>query len=395
MRTLVISFLVAVLLGLAGRVARADVVILRDGGRIDGEILRETATELEVKLPYGRITVPLTEVVRIERAASPEKEFARRRAALRPGDADERVALGRLALERLYASPLAGELALEAWSADPGHPGALALLRELDYRYDESGTFAPATRWYEAHAFVRREKKWVTREEAAWLDARARTAAARTDLARAERAVSDADRAVEGGAEAESAGRARIAWLRAESAAIDGRRAAAQAELDAREADLDRAAYDLAEARRLLEVLTLQHAGCDEEGRRRLAPALAAADRAYAYARNREQQARRARDAALAEVKGLAQEVARLSAAILAELGAIDEALARARAAVAARPRLAHEAGEAAAALRGAEGAETRAKATADARRASEERAERAREAALARAIAGRRGEKR
>lgn len=62
--------LLPALLLAAAALARADVVILSNGAKIEGVIEKETNTEVTVKTPEGRLRLTRTRVRSVERAAA-------------------------------------------------------------------------------------------------------------------------------------------------------------------------------------------------------------------------------------------------------------------------------------------------------------------------------------
>ncbi|HTE04600.1 MAG TPA: hypothetical protein VK824_00275 [Planctomycetota bacterium] len=67
--------------------ARADVVHLKDGRTVEGQITARTDSELTVKTDFGTIVVPMSTVASIEEKRTPAQELVTRRAALPSGDA--------------------------------------------------------------------------------------------------------------------------------------------------------------------------------------------------------------------------------------------------------------------------------------------------------------------
>ena len=115
---LALAFLVAV--------SRADEVVLRSGGRLDCEILEETATHVRIRLPHGTMIVPrsrIAELVREKKGAYLRRE-------------------GRASLRRGSTGP-AGELHARAYANNPADQGTrqeyvdalLADARALRARY--------------------------------------------------------------------------------------------------------------------------------------------------------------------------------------------------------------------------------------------------------------------
>lgn len=130
-------------------VARADIVVLTDGRRIEGEITREDARVVVVQTGLGELTFQRSEVVEIVRKKTARAEYAEREA--RAKTADDFHDLGEWAREAKLVS-----LARKAWKRAV----------ELD------GDHARAR---ERLGFVRHEGEWLTEEQR---DERVRAAAA-------------------------------------------------------------------------------------------------------------------------------------------------------------------------------------------------------------------------
>jgi len=50
-----------------------DVILLRNGDRVSGRIVGETAKSLRIQTPYGRLAIPRTRIERIQREGKPEE----------------------------------------------------------------------------------------------------------------------------------------------------------------------------------------------------------------------------------------------------------------------------------------------------------------------------------
>ncbi|HVS17113.1 MAG TPA: hypothetical protein VMT18_00840, partial [Planctomycetota bacterium] len=128
-------------------VARADVVVLKDGRRIEGEVAREDARVVILRTGLGELTFRRSEVVEILRKKTLRAEYAEREARART--AADFCALGEWAREVKLAS-----LARKAWKRAVELDGDHALARER-------------------LGFVRHEGEWLTQDER---DARLRAA---------------------------------------------------------------------------------------------------------------------------------------------------------------------------------------------------------------------------
>src|SRR5262245_15981179 len=154
---------------LAPGAAVADEVYLTSGGQLSGRIVKKTATEVQVDLGSGSITVPMSHVVRIENRKSPLDEYDERVARLDARDVDGWVALGEWASAKGLGAQ-AREAYHRALATAPDDPRANKGVGnvKLDGRWvseDES---------YQARGFVKFEGDWMTpAEQAAILQERA------------------------------------------------------------------------------------------------------------------------------------------------------------------------------------------------------------------------------
>lgn len=119
--------------------ARADLVVLKDGRRIEGKILAKTSSEVRIKTAFAELTFPMSEVEDVVRQKTIEEVYAEKLAAC--ARADDFGALGLWCLENRLKrqAKQAFERALEL---DPDHADAR---REL--------------------GFVRYAGEWMTPEE--------------------------------------------------------------------------------------------------------------------------------------------------------------------------------------------------------------------------------------
>ncbi len=83
-------FLILLLLLLVPAIACADILYLKDGRKLEGEILSQTATEVKIKVQFGRsraeMTIARKDIEKIELGALPDEEFRKRLETLDPAD---------------------------------------------------------------------------------------------------------------------------------------------------------------------------------------------------------------------------------------------------------------------------------------------------------------------
>ena len=86
-----------VVLALAATPLLGDELHLKGGGRVTGEIVQETETAVTVDIGAGKMTVPKSSVVRVDKSASPLQQYRAEAASLAPEDIEGWRKLGRWA----------------------------------------------------------------------------------------------------------------------------------------------------------------------------------------------------------------------------------------------------------------------------------------------------------
>lgn len=123
------------LLGIAGLLAalacpapsaRADVFHLKSGGRVEGELLEQTARDYRLRTTLGTVTVAADAVERVEAAPSPFREYEQRRAAA-ADTADDQTNVAKWCAEQGLAPERLRHLQ-RALELDPDHAAARAEL---------------------------------------------------------------------------------------------------------------------------------------------------------------------------------------------------------------------------------------------------------------------------
>lgn len=189
--------------------AAADEVLLKSGGRLSGRVVLRSDTTITVDIGAGRISVPISSVVRIEEGRSAFEEYEARAAGLGAGD-------------------VAGWLELAAWASAQGlstqarqaYERVLAVAPNDPNANEALGRVQLGGRWvseeesYRARGYVQHAGEWMTpaeqqallREEAAAAadrarreaDARVREAEARAQEAEQRAREAEARQADEG-----------------------------------------------------------------------------------------------------------------------------------------------------------------------------------------------------
>jgi hypothetical protein len=188
---------VAVLV-LAATPLMGDELFLKGGGRITGEIVKETETAVTVDIGAGNMTVQKSAVVRIERSASPLQKYRAHAASLAPADVEGWRKLGRWAAGQGLTKQAreAFTKVKDALPDDPEANRALGLVLLDGHWVTEKESFT-------ARGFVQFEGEWMMpAERQAILEERqASEEADRQELA----ALIEADRAQQAEQEAREA----------------------------------------------------------------------------------------------------------------------------------------------------------------------------------------------
>jgi hypothetical protein len=185
----------------------ADVVFLKSGGKLEGRIIQQTETSVEVDVGAGSMTVPTSSVDRIEKGSSPLDEFDERAAALDPYDRD-----GWLQLARWASQAGLGTQSQSAYQhvlkIDPNDPEANQALGLVEVE----GRWVTEDEAYRARGYVSFEGRWVTPAEQ---DSILRAREAERDAARAQAKAAETQARAEARAR-EAEARAREAEARAQ-----------------------------------------------------------------------------------------------------------------------------------------------------------------------------------
>ena len=151
------SHVIALALALAAAPVLGDELVLKGGGRVTGEIVGETETEVTVDIGAGRMTVPKSSVVRVERSASPLQQYRAEAAKLAPQDVEGWRKLGRWASGQ-GLSKQAREAFAKVKAVAPDDPEANRALGlvQLD------GHWVTEKESFTARGFVQFEGEWMT-----------------------------------------------------------------------------------------------------------------------------------------------------------------------------------------------------------------------------------------
>ncbi len=182
----------------APAVSWADVVLLKHGAKLEGRIVQQTESSVEVDIGAGSLTLPMSAVDRIERGRSPLDEYDDRAAALNPKDRNGWLELARWA-SRAGLGTQSQRAYQQVLTIDPNDPEANRALG----RVNVEGRWMTEDEAYRSRGYVRFEGRWVTpaerdsivraREAEATALARARTAEAQAREAEARAKEAEAD----------------------------------------------------------------------------------------------------------------------------------------------------------------------------------------------------------
>ncbi|KAF0245753.1 MAG: hypothetical protein FD180_1360 [Planctomycetota bacterium] len=229
---------------LAAGTARADLITLKDGRVIEGDVISDDGKVVKVKLRMGALTIEKDKIVSIEEKLTPEQEYAERLKKLDENDAKSQFELAEWA-ESVKLEKEAIRHFIAAATLDPEFKAASEELASRDWHL-VSGEWQDPDTYYPGRGWVRFEGRWTHPLEYSWrlsqqirkkMDERlasARAAAAREHNAR-ERAVAARD----------AAGRAIVARTR--------ERADTEAAIPDAEADVKGATRSRDRAERLVE----------------------------------------------------------------------------------------------------------------------------------------------
>jgi hypothetical protein len=135
----------------------SDEIILKGGGRVSGRVVEQSEARVAIETGPGRVTLPMSRVVRIVEGRSALEAFAERASGLAPHDSDAWAELARWAEQRelLTQARLAWQRVL---AADPSHGEANAALGRVLL----DGEWLSADDASRARGLVAFEGRWLT-----------------------------------------------------------------------------------------------------------------------------------------------------------------------------------------------------------------------------------------
>jgi hypothetical protein len=169
--------------------AAADVIVLKAGGRIEGQVVEERPDRVVIDVPAGRITLPRTLIEKTVVGSSSLAEFRARAARLAPNDVEGWLALGAWARSRELVTQSRGAYE-HVLSIEPANPTAHQALGHVFV----DGRWLTLDESYRARGLVQFDGQWVSLEERqALIEERAVHAAERRERLESEARIREAD----------------------------------------------------------------------------------------------------------------------------------------------------------------------------------------------------------
>jgi len=140
--------------------ARADIVHLRDGRRLEGRVLSEDDEKTVLETRFGTISIARGDIKRIERKLTPREKARAEFEALDAGDRDGLLALADRCEKERFKS-LASEIlreALDRWPDDEEVRARLGFVRH-------EGEWVTEAEHYRLKGYVRYDRKWYAPED--------------------------------------------------------------------------------------------------------------------------------------------------------------------------------------------------------------------------------------
>jgi len=162
------------------RISLADVVHLKNGNKIEGEVLTETDETINLKTTVGSITLNKVDIDRIEKGVTALKQYENTVKTLKDDDTLAHYTLGIWCKEHGLPRQAKDEF-LKVIAADPEHVEAH---RELGHVL-QGGKWVTEDESMIAKGFVKHNGTWITRDKAEALAARKKIVELKDRLCRA------------------------------------------------------------------------------------------------------------------------------------------------------------------------------------------------------------------
>lgn len=146
-----------------GSTASADVLVMKNGSRLEGEIVDQKDGLLKVKVNESAfVEVQAVQVVKIIKKMTRWQELAKRRALIKEGDVEALFELSKWCKKNFLAKD-GRRICQEIIALKPDHLGARAVLGYVK----SSGQWILEKDFYKAKGYVRYKGRWIPKEEAA------------------------------------------------------------------------------------------------------------------------------------------------------------------------------------------------------------------------------------
>ena len=150
----------------AARLAVADIVTLKDGRILEGQVLEDDGKTLKIKLKKGNMTLDHKDVASVVEKPTPEEEYKERLAKLDPNNAAAQLELGRWAGGRDLPDQAVQHL-IAAYKIDPKLDGIAIELTKQDYHLLD-GHWAGPDAYYPSIGYIKFEGRWCSPAEHAY-----------------------------------------------------------------------------------------------------------------------------------------------------------------------------------------------------------------------------------
>lgn len=175
---------------LAG-LAQADIITLKDGRVIEGDVIEQDSVHVKVKVKFGAITLDRDKIESIEEKLTPEQEYADRLKKLDAKNVSQQLDLAEWADSKKLEDEAIRHF-MAAFDLDDTSQRAIHGMEKKDWHLVEGKWQDPDT-YYAGKGWVRFEGKWTHPLEYGWrlsqqirqkMDERVKTAKARVTKAR-------------------------------------------------------------------------------------------------------------------------------------------------------------------------------------------------------------------
>ena len=140
--------------------ALADIIHLKNGGKIEGRVIEQTSTKIKVQTRFGSVmTLSRAQVLRIEKKKDVWDDYDQRRGKIKKNDAPGLFLLYKWCLENGLKQE-AGNVLEEVLQADPNHDDAHRIMGEVKVEGKWMKPDAARAAGYTLH-----DGKWLTRDQ--------------------------------------------------------------------------------------------------------------------------------------------------------------------------------------------------------------------------------------